>query len=70
VKRGDLVHTPAGWAVVDAIEHVCHDDPLGRPAIVSYAVVTVERPDGTDDPRPRVYRLDELELAAPELADA
>jgi hypothetical protein len=55
MRRDDLVHTPAGWAVVDRVEL----DADGCEMVV----VTVELPDGTDDPRPRKFRREEVELA-------
>lgn len=55
MRRDDLVHTPAGWAVVDRVE--LDEDGF------ELVVVTIEAADGTDDPVPRKFRREEVELA-------
>jgi hypothetical protein len=58
MRRGQLVHSPAGWALVEQLVWVPHDD-----GSTCFVVVTVEQPDGTDEERPRIFRRDELEPA-------
>jgi hypothetical protein len=58
MRRGQLVHSPAGWALIEQLVWVPYEG-----GAQCFVVVTVEQPDGTDEERPRVFRRDELEPA-------
>ena len=63
MRRNQLVFTPAGWAVFDQYEYHCSSDDDGELIVQTLVKVTLEADDGNgDDPQPRRYRLDEIEL--------
>jgi len=57
VKVGDVVHSPAGWGLVESIDWV----------LAERVRVTVELPDGHEELRD-FYR-DELEVAIPAVVE-
>jgi hypothetical protein len=65
VQRDDVVHTPAGWALVLSTFDVLavHDGaPDGECS--RWVAVLLEGPNG-DEPTPAVFRCDEVEPQVP-----